>query len=322
MPQARSVITPEQIERARQMRIVEVVAQRGLRLRRAGNELIGPCPRCGGRNRFAIQLVQQVWNCRGCKKDSGCKGDVIGLVMFVDACGFREAVERLTGAATGRAPANPSSVGRASKPPSTAHFNQRQRAERQRDKAEWMWQQRRPIEGTPAERYLRLRGYTKPIPPTFGYFPPRWPGDHPAMIAAYGFPNEVAPGVLGPPQVVVAVHLTLLKGDGSGKADVEKPKFTVASPLGRPIVISAANDLLGGAITEGNEDGFAVYQSTGLGVWAAGSASYMPALASTVALYFEAVTIYAHDDNGKRDALKLADLCAPNLDVFIEGIGS
>ena len=78
-----------------------------------------------------------------------------------------------------------------------------------------------------------------------------------------------------PPDDVSAVHLTLLKPDGSGKAEVEKPKLVIASPAGKPIVIAPLNDSLGLAICEGSRR-MNVDQATGLGTRAAGSAGTMP----------------------------------------------
>jgi hypothetical protein len=122
-------------------------------------------------------------------------------------------------------------------------------------------------------------------------------------------------------RIVGAVHLTLLRADGSDKADVEPNKLTVAQPCGRPIVIAPPNDLLGMAVTEGIEDALSVHEATGLGVWAAGCAGYMPALASAVPDYIEALTIYGHDDGGRRYALKLAhQLEAGGIETFIEGL--
>ena len=56
-------------------------------------EYVGPCPVCGGRDRFGVNGHKQVWNCRGC--DQG--GDVIALVQHVEGLSFHAAVERLTG---------------------------------------------------------------------------------------------------------------------------------------------------------------------------------------------------------------------------------
>ena len=95
------------------------------------------------------------------------------------------------------------------------------------------------------------------------------------------------------------MHLTLLRPDGTGKAEVAKPKIIIGRPLGRPIVLAPANDLLGLAITGGIEDGLSVHMATGLGVWAAGNAPLMPSLAAAVAGYINCATIFAHDDRGK-----------------------
>jgi Toprim domain len=194
----------------------------------------------------------------------------------------------------------------------------------QREKAAWLWSHRRPIEGTPAEYYLReVRGYSGPIPNTLAFLSPSKPEHRPAMIAAYGLVDEPEPGILDTPRNIAAVHLTLLLADGSGKADVEHNKLTIASPRGSPIVLAPPNDLLGLAITEGIEDALTAHQSTGLGAWAAGCAPYMPALANAIPNYVEAVTIYAHDDGGKRCALQLADrLETRGIEAFIEGLAT
>jgi hypothetical protein len=67
----------------------------GAKLKRAGStEWAGPCPACGGDDRFSINTNENVFNCRGSEG-----GDVIKLVEHVTGCSFGEAVERLTGQA-------------------------------------------------------------------------------------------------------------------------------------------------------------------------------------------------------------------------------
>jgi hypothetical protein len=118
-----------------------------------------------------------------------------------------------------------------------------------------------------------------------------------------------------------AVHLILLRADGSGKANTYPEKLTVGQPSGRPIVIAPPNDLLGMAITEGIEDALSVHEATGLGAWAAGSAVYMPALADVVPNYIEGVTIYGHNDGGRHYALQLAEMLHQRgVEPFIEGL--
>lgn len=81
------------VEEARAVPIVEEAERRGWKLRRAGAELTGPCPACGGRDRFSIHRSKGIFHCRG----SRAGGDVIALVQYVDACDFLSACATLTG---------------------------------------------------------------------------------------------------------------------------------------------------------------------------------------------------------------------------------
>jgi hypothetical protein len=74
------------VERARSIPIESEIMRRGIKLRRQGQELVGPCPRCGGDDRFAVHVKKQFWNCRICKKKEDDAG-VIGLVRWLDGCG-------------------------------------------------------------------------------------------------------------------------------------------------------------------------------------------------------------------------------------------
>jgi hypothetical protein len=176
-------------------------------------------------------------------------------------------------------------------------------------KARWIWSKRKLIPSTIAEIYLRqARRYRGPLPATLGFLPAR--GKHgPAMIAAFGMPGELDPGRIAiADHAVRGVHITRLAPDGSGKAGIEADKIMLGTSLGAPIVLAPVNDLLGLAITEGIEDALSVYQATGLGAWAAGSASRLPALADAIPGYVECVTILVDDDqDGRRHAGTLAE---------------
>jgi hypothetical protein len=128
------------------------------------------------------------------------------------------------------------------------------------------------------------------------------------MIAAFGLAEETEPGGLFiPDDAVLGVHLTLLRPDGSGKANADPDKITVGPSMGAPIMLAPPNDLLGLAIREGIEDALSVHQATGRGAWAAGSASRMPALADAIPSFVNCVTIFADDDDtGRRGAHSLA----------------
>jgi phage/plasmid primase-like uncharacterized protein len=300
------MIDADEISRARAISIEHEIARRGIALKRQGRELVGPCPRCAGRDRFGISISKQLWNCRGCQ----IGGDVIALVQHLDGVDFGTAIETLTGASPRQTVSEP--------PESRDHESEQHR------KAAWLWSHRQPIEGTPAERYLReARGYGGPILATLAYLPPSPKYPEPKMIAAFGPREETEPGIIAAPRKVEAVHLTLLKADGSGKADVEPNKQVIGSPRGLPIVLAPPNDLLGLAVTEGIEDGLSAHEATGLGAWAAYCAGNMEKLAPAIPSYVETVTICAHnDDAGQRAAYTLAEAlteCA--IETFIEGIG-
>lgn len=193
---------------------------------------------------------------------------------------------------------------------------------RQRDKAAWLWGRRKPIIGTIAEHYLRERGIAGPLPTTLAFLPPLKPEHHPAMIAAFALVDEPEPGVLGKPHDVGSVHLTLLRPDGSDKADTKPGKLIIGSPRGLPIILAPPNDLLGMAVTEGIEDGLSELQGVELGAWAAGSATMMPKLAARIPDFIEALTIFAHADKaGQGGARQLeAALRRRGIEVTVEGI--
>ena len=74
------------------MPIEDELARRGIHLR-GKIERAGPCPVCGGTDRFGINTEKQLWNCRGCGKG----GDVIDLVQHIDASDFTAACTMLAG---------------------------------------------------------------------------------------------------------------------------------------------------------------------------------------------------------------------------------
>jgi hypothetical protein len=171
-------------------------------------------------------------------------------------------------------------------------------------RARYLWAQRRVLD----ERYLRgSRGLRGPFPATLGSLPAR--GDRgPAMIAAFGVTSEPEPGVLViAGDDVRAVHLTKLTADATQKSGGMSNKIMIGSPKGSPIVLAPPNDSLAMCITEGIEDALSTHEATGLGAWAAGSASLMPALADAVPDYIDCVSILAHrDPAGIKGANELA----------------
>lgn len=86
------MIPDEQIARAKSVDVADLASGYSELRKHSTNELCGPCPLCGGHDRF---VAHPDWFlCRQCHAK---KGDAIELVQWVDSCGFREAVSRLTG---------------------------------------------------------------------------------------------------------------------------------------------------------------------------------------------------------------------------------
>jgi hypothetical protein len=161
---------------------------------------------------------------------------------------------------------------------------------------------------SPVGLYLTLaRAFTGRIPATVRELPLTGPLG-PTMVAAFGAAAEVEPAIVTITEPAIrAVHVTRVKPDGSGK-NGDRAKFMMGRPKGSPIVLCPPNDLLGLVIVEGIETGLRIVEATGCGVWAAGSASLMPALADEVPLWIDCVRIVGDpDDAGRRGAAGLAE---------------
>ena len=65
-----------------------------------GGEYAGPCPFCGGRDRFRVQPAKGRWWCRGCSDGSRWQ-DAIGYVRRREGLGFTEACRRLGASPSG-----------------------------------------------------------------------------------------------------------------------------------------------------------------------------------------------------------------------------
>jgi phage/plasmid primase-like uncharacterized protein len=148
--------TAANIERARAANVMAILTRRGVALAGRRGWRCGPCPICGGTDRFAVHPQKRAFNCRGC----GASGSgAIDLVAFLDGLDVRNdfcaIVERiLTEAAN---------VGYNEPLDGTPDDD------RQSHKALWLWRRRQPIQGTIAEKYLRGRGIVGPLPPTLEF---------------------------------------------------------------------------------------------------------------------------------------------------------
>jgi hypothetical protein len=201
-------------------------------------------------------------------------------------------------------PLDPSSLAKARA--DAAERDRKHKAERL-NKARWLWSQRKSITGSIAETYLRRkRGIKCRLPMTLGFLAAH--GEYPpALIAAVGIPCEIEPGIIKiDDDAVRGVHMIRLLPDGSDRERHEEAKKTVGYCVGWPIVLAPANDLLGLAIAEGIENALVAHEATGLGAWAAGGASRLPALADRLPEWIDCVSVIADDDpDGCRHAGEL-----------------
>lgn len=202
--------------------IMEIANRLGLDgLKRAGREWVGPCPVCGGSDRFGISPDRGVYNCRSCGG-----GDAIGLVRLVRSCGFRDALDFIVGAAD--VPLDPREAARRARAAAETKRRREERAERERaaaiGRAREIWRQGVRIEATSVQAYLHARGLTArridPWPRALRYHPELpymvpnpdgqgWTEIHrgPAMLAS----------IVNRPGELVGVHRTWIDPDRPGK---------------------------------------------------------------------------------------------------------
>jgi CHC2 zinc finger/Toprim domain len=138
--------------RGRRADILDVARNLGAKLRRSGGEWVGPCPICGGRDRFGVNPSKRLWNCRGC----GRGGDAIDLVRHLRGSSFAEAVEMVDGSLSDSRAAAAQPAKHAlppHKPPPPTRTTTTESAIR-------IWRASVDPRGTAVERYLASRGLT------------------------------------------------------------------------------------------------------------------------------------------------------------------
>jgi Toprim domain len=143
---------------------------------------------------------------------------------------------------------------------------------RRAEAAHQLWSQTQPIDGTPAEAYLRGRGISCPLPDRLRFHPQCWHGPsgarYPAMVALV----EGGEGF--------AVHRTFLRPDGSGKAGLAGgDKLMLGATAGGALRLSGGASRL--AVAEGIESALSLLcglLAMPAIVWAALSTSGMRSL--------------------------------------------
>jgi len=266
---------------AKSVPIERELERRGHRLRRTGNELVGSCPKCGGRDRFAINVRKQVWCCRKCDKG----GDILDLVQHIDGVRLGEAVRLLTGMVSSKPPTRSSEPKIVVKDDPLPPPDGMKAAER-------IWRETVEIAGTEGEAYFHRRGIPIEDVPNYGglRFHPRCPwgqGTTPSVVGRF------TDAITGEP-----------KGIWRRPVDGSKPK--ALGPMGGCVIrLWPDEDVTTGLVLgEGVETTLAAatrftYRGTLLQpAWAsasAGSLESFPILGG-----IETLTIIAdHDENGR-----------------------
>jgi hypothetical protein len=201
----------------------------GLKVGRA--EAVGPCPACGGSDRFSINRRKNLWHCRV----AGRGGDAIALVEYVDGADFLGAVETITGRPppTGGSGvrADPAKIAAQEKAAAEAQ------AKRARDdnafrtkeirRAHDIWSNAGAMPGSVAEAYLRYRG-VNPAPGAKlrSYLKlPYWHCVHGVWKVIHEGPAMVA-AIQGPDMAFIGCHITYIDASfasAKGKAEIFDP---------------------------------------------------------------------------------------------------
>lgn len=237
----------------------------------------GPCPLCGGEDRF--QFFKDAHrtggsHCRGC----GAKPDGFELVRQNLSLSFIDAVREVARVLNCEAPlhrhrAKPT-------PPPAVKISDERENRRLRAKLKKTWQQSLPgwhPKAEPMRRYLANRGLHVPqLPATLRFHPSMLSVDTETGEIEGRFPTMLALVVdrNGDP---VTLHRTYLTPEGY-KAPVASAKKLMAYPddrevSGGAIHLSGTGPVLN--VAEGIETAFAVQELVGGSIWATANASLM-----------------------------------------------
>ena len=239
------------VQKAREVDIVETARSIGAQLKRQGAEWAGPCPACGGTDRFSISPKDRIFNCG---HQGGPGGDVIAMVMHARGWSFVQACEELTGEPPPRGES-------AERDPELDRERREERRdrdlareaaeaakrERKLSEAEAFWETRQPFAGSPADAYMRRRRLvlTPAQAADLGFVPAHtywgYPDSDAEELVDFGaFPVMVA-AVRDVDHRIIAVHRTYLDRDDPiklrppGDAKRNKAKKGMGPTLGGAI---------------------------------------------------------------------------------------
>ena len=276
-----------------------------------GGEFAGPCPFCGGKDRFRVWPAdgdRGRWWCRQCQRS----GDAVDYLRARDALTFKEALARL-GAALTEGP-RPAPAPRPALPdvePPSPQWQEKGRAF-----VTWCQARLWSAAGAPGLAYLHGRGLTDETirAAGLGYNPQRW--RRPA--AAWGLdgdPVNLAAGVVIPHEAggdLWAIKIRLLEPFQTG--DGRMVKYTGAR--GGKGALYGADTLTGDrqavVLTEGEFDALLLRQQAGdlvdVASLCSAANSVPPRWLLKLLPYKRILAAYDNDEAGQAGAAKLAAL--------------
>lgn len=321
-------------QKANEVPLLEAAQMCGATLKRqGGGEHVGPCPECGGTDRFAVNVGKKKWICRG----SGGGGDSIGLVMHVTGLTFPQACKELTGEDP---PSGNSEITPAQREAWAARKRQAEardverRQEEERDEqarkevAIALYEEARPITGTIAEDYLRTRvkGLTGELPNVLRFHSKAFlsRGEyHPALVARV---DDETGNQVGTWRIFLEAN-----GQNLRAPDGSKIKKGLGPCGGGAVRLHSPQNGSYIAVCEGIETAFGVHMFSRLPVWACRTANGLSGLSipfeiDRLAIYPDGDKCKWQSDNakwldptGRREALKLAEAAvAQGVEVLLQ----
>ena len=281
--------------------LLEEARARGAKLKRTGVEWAGPCPLCGGTDRFAVNPKKNVFVCRG-----AAGGGVIDLVMHLARVDFLGACEMLTQRPPPRGKSKPLSEQeikeldqkRAARAEETRQreAEEARRVAKKAATAAEIWRGVEPIAGTLGEIYLNAEGIPTP--------PMGWPdclGFAPSLhheLADEFFPAVVA-RVDDCGGALTAIWREFISEDGKRKARVEPSKLGLGPAAGGAVRIGGVASKTG--VAEGLKTALAAWtiERYRFPVWAALSTSGMAGF--EIPLEIDHLPIYPDSDLPRRN---------------------
>ena len=234
-----------------------------LDLRRSGGEWFGPCPSCGGTDRFHVRRgpAGALVGCRGCidGQPADVRGKAFGAILQ-EVFPERTGEKRRANGNDFRAPASSRRTGPApsSKPRDTTAY------------ARKVWCESTALNGTLAETYLHARGIGHVAgAPALRFHPAlthrNEPGRFPCLLAGL----QCAAGRFK------GVHRIYLDRSGAGKANVDPVKASLGStaggavrllaePSGGPLLVGEGIESTAAAMVLFDLPGFAAIGTGGL----------------------------------------------------------